>query len=320
VRGFGGFVITMTATVLVSLTTASTAAADGPLHAIPSPSAGPLALAQTTPTCGNQQLSPKPGGGTWTCTFDDEFDATTGDASALNTSWWSPLLTANTGYVNGPAGEYDCYVNSPNNISVSNGALHLTVRQEAAPFSCGGLVTSYTSGMVTTVSKFTQTDGRFEVRALVPSTLLPGLQETFWLYPQNLTYGPWPASGEIDLAEFYSLYSLFDVPAVHYNFNTANPFTSTNTTSGLCTINVGQYNTFDLTWEPGTLTMAVNGNTCLTDNYRSTGTGGSPTSAPFDQPFFIALTQALGVGLNTYIPFLTPLPATTSIDYVRVWR
>jgi hypothetical protein len=66
--------------------------------------------------------------------------------------------------------------------------------------------------------------------------------------------------------------------------------------------------------------MGVNGNTCMTDNYVSTGTSGSPTTAPFDQPFFIALTQALGIGPNTFIPLLTPLPATTSIDYVRVWR
>ena len=40
--------------------------------------------------------------------------------------------------------------------------------------------------------------------------------------------------------------------------------------------------------------------------------------APFDQPFIVALTQALGVGANA-VTAATPLPATTQIDYVRVW-
>jgi hypothetical protein len=40
---------------------------------------------------------------------------------------------------------------------------------------------------------------------------------------------------------------------------------------------------------------------------------------PFDQPFFINLTQALGIGANLFDPATTPLPATTQVDYVRVW-
>jgi hypothetical protein len=42
--------------------------------------------------------------------------------------------------------------------------------------------------------------------------------------------------------------------------------------------------------------------------------------APFDQPFFLALTQALGIGGNAFNPATTPLPATTQIDYVRIWQ
>jgi hypothetical protein len=41
---------------------------------------------------------------------------------------------------------------------------------------------------------------------------------------------------------------------------------------------------------------------------------------PFNQPFFINLTQALGIGTNNFIPGVTPLPATTEIQYVRVWQ
>ena len=42
--------------------------------------------------------------------------------------------------------------------------------------------------------------------------------------------------------------------------------------------------------------------------------------APFDQPFMVALAQALGIGGNASDPATTPLPASTRIDYVRVWQ
>ena len=41
--------------------------------------------------------------------------------------------------------------------------------------------------------------------------------------------------------------------------------------------------------------------------------------APFDQPFIMSLTQALGIDSNAFDPNTTPLPATTQIDWVRVW-
>ena len=57
---------------------------------------------------------------------------------------------------------------------------------------------------------------------------------------------------------------------------------------------------------------------CTTAN-RAWSTRPSTGSEPFDQPFFIALTQALGVGTNHFTPGTTELPATTQIDWVRAW-
>ena len=274
--------------------------------------------AAAAPTCGNEPLGPKPGGGTWTCTFDDEFNG-----NALNTSVWVPQVTATSGYTTGPLGSEACYENSPNNISVSNGALHLTARRAALPFLCGGvLLTDYTSGMVSTYGTFNQTYGRFEVSAQLPATTAKGLQETLWLWPVNDTkYGSWPGSGEVDFSEFYSQYANLDVPYIHYNYSasTVNAATNTNiVTAYTCHINVGKYNDYAVVWEPGNFTITVNGSTCLIDNY--VPDNGLSAPQPFDQPFFIALTQALGIGTNAFNPLTTPLPATTSIDYVRVWK
>jgi beta-glucanase (GH16 family) len=276
----------------------------------------------STSSCGGELPPAKPGDGSWTCAFDDEFDASTGDASALDTSWWVPQVTATSGYTTGPLGSEACYENSPNNISVSGGALHLTVRQEPAPVECGGLPTQYTAGMVSTYGTFNQTYGRFEVRAELPATTASGLQETLWLWPVNDTlYGSWPGSGEVDFSEFYSQYSNLDIPYIHYNYDasTVNTATNTNTVTAYnCQITPGQYNDYAVVWTPGSFTITINGSTCLIDNY--VPDGGLTAPEPFDQPFFIALTQALGIDTNSFNPATTPLPATTSIDYVRVWK
>jgi beta-glucanase (GH16 family) len=264
----------------------------------------------------------KPDGTPWVCTFDDEFDASTGDANSLNLSKWTPQVTATSAYTTGPTTSPACYLNSPNNISVANGYLSLTARKLAAPTNCGWFSTQYTAGMVSTVSGFQQTYGRFEVRAKLPQTTAKGLQETLWLWPTNATkYGAWPGSGEIDFAEFYSQYADREIPYIHYNYNpaTVNAATNTNIVTNYtsCMIDYTAFNDYAVEWQPGTITLSYNGKTCLVDHYVATGLTGAQ---PFDQPFFLALTQALGVGANAFDPATTPLPATTEVDYVRVWK
>jgi beta-glucanase (GH16 family) len=249
--------------------------------------------------------------GSWTCTFDDEFDGT-----SLDTTKWVPQVTATSGYTSGRTA---CFVNSPNNISVANGDLQLTALETAQPFTCtdpaGSFPTQETSGMVSTYGLFNQTYGAFEVRAQLPPSIIKGLQETFWLYPQNETeYGRWPDSGEIDFGEFYSLYPTLDIPYIHYNEAAKDP----NVTAYDCIIVPGTFNTYTVDWTPGNITVLYNGIPCVNDTYNPAAPLTSPQ--PFDQPFFISLTQALGVAPNAYTAGLTQLPATTTIDYVRAWE
>ena len=251
----------------------------------------------STSVCGGNPLGM---GGRWKCTFDDEFIGT-----SLDTANWQPQLTATSGFVTGGP---DCYVDNPNTISVSGGHLNLSALR-VAPFTCSpDYVSSYQAGMVTTRSSFSQTYGAFEVNAKLPQSDVPGLQETFWLYPENLTYGAWPASGEIDFAEFYSVHADLDVPYVHYSNTDLDP----NSTTYTCRINPTQFNTYGLEWTPTTLTMLYNGHVCLTDMWLN-------GPAPFNQPFFIALTQAIGLSGSNAVTANTTLPATTEIDWVRAW-
>ena len=248
----------------------------------------------------------------WQCTFSDDFSGT-----SLDRTKWIPQRTDQSGYTSGKTA---CFVDSPNNISVANGNLVLTAREEAAPFVCpdprGYFPTQYTSGMVSTWGRFAQAYGRFEVRAKVSSASVPGLHTTFWLWPSDANrYGGWPTSGEIDIAELFSRYADRAIPYIHYTPAAPDP----NVTNNYCLIsNPAEYHTYAVEWTTSRIKVIYDGRTCLIDYWKPASPLVKP--APFDQPFIVALTQALEIGTYGSSAVTAPLPASTTIDYVRVWK
>lgn len=291
-----------------------------PTPTTPSPTPTSTAT-QAAGDCGGEQVT-KPDGSAYVCSFDEEFNDT-----AIDGSKWVPQLTSGSNFTSGKAPYKVCYVNNPDTISESGGYLHLSVVKTAAKFTCNGsnvlknFSTQYQGGELMTYQLFSQAYGRFEVRAKLPQITVPGVQETFWLWPNNPTlHGTYPGSGEIDFAEFYSQYSDRVIPYLHYDYNktTVNTTTNTNivTNDYTCLVDITKFNDYAVDWQPGRITLTYNGNVCLVDNYKPSNV---TSPAPFDQPFFLSLTQALGVGTNSPTAS-TALPATTLVDYVRVWK
>jgi len=219
-----------------------------------------------------------------------------------------------TQFATGVQAAHACYLDDPSVISVANGSLNLTLRKVATPVSCtfGGLTgpTNYVAGSVMTYRLFSQQYGRFEARIKNTATTYPGLQETFWLWPDDrYSTGLWPYAGEIDVAETYSSYPTLVIPYLHYSADAWGPINGLNT-AWTCGAARGVWNTYTLEWTASKIQIFVNGKSCLVNT--------SGDSA-FQKPYIIALTQLMGAAGNVY-DGRAPLPATTSVDYVRVWK
>ena len=251
----------------------------------------------------------KPDGTTWACHYVDGFSGST-----LNPLAWSVQKSSNSAAMP----DQTCWEEDPDNVRVQRGKLLLTVRKEAVPFTCespwGDFRTPYTGGSVSTRSKLELTYGRYEVRAKFPTARVTGIHSAIWLYPHDMTYGAWPNSGEIDVAEYYTRYPDRAIPYLHYKSASPDPVTNTQ-----CFIsNPRSFHNYTLEWTPGLITIKYDRTVCM--RHRIDAEAPLTGSAPFDKPFFLILTQTLGIGQNPFDPATTPLPQTMEIDRVRIWR
>jgi beta-glucanase (GH16 family) len=276
----------------------------GPTPAAPTP-ADPAAEPLPADACGAALLAAD--GTRRPCTFADDFDGT-----QLDRTKWLPQTNFITGDL---SGAYACYRDHPDNVAVADGALQLTLRKESTPVPCGHQATApsvFTAGGVSTYHLFSQRYGRFEARVKTTASAAPGLQEAFWLWPDDRQAIPvlWPEAGEIDIAETYSQYPRLAIPFLHYTADdNGGPVPDLNTAWD-CAAARGVWNTYALEWTPSRLQISVNGRTCLVN------TSGD---AAFQRQYIVALTQGLGLSTNAPVA-ATPLPARMSVDYVRVWQ
>lgn len=244
-------------------------------------------------------------GGRLQCTFVEEFTG-----NQLDPESWVRQDTARTGFRLGRT----CF--SPTrNVVVGGGAARLSVTRSFLPFSCrtpgGSFATQYLGADISTWGKFSQTYGRFEARLRFPGFEGAGYHGGFWGNPQQLLYGAWPASGEIDIAEWWSVAPERVFPSLHYTGRTRED------TGWSCVMtNPEAFHTYAVEWTRDRMSFIYDGRTCFTRSWAPT-TLTAP--APFDKPFYLSLTFGEGWPLGPATSS-TPFPATMVVDYVKAWQ
>lgn len=269
----------------------------------------PSASVSTSP--GPSVPVPQPSGTAGDVTFNDDFNGT-----ALDTSKWEIVDSNNTsgGYSLGGS----CFVNDGQHVLVSGGNLILRATQAASPTECnGGLWNpkNYLSGFIWTRNKFSQTYGKFEMRAKLPDA--KGAWPAFWMWAQEGRYNN--AWAEIDILEAYDYGPYTDLGPTLHEVNGGD--------TKWCTINPNVSNDFHLyrmDWSANNISIYYDNQLCKT--FTNWTANGLNNPQPFDQPMYMLLNLAVGMswganGASQTIPDNSNTwPMDMVVDYVRVWK
>jgi beta-glucanase (GH16 family) len=274
-------------------------AADAPAQGgdLPTGGNGPSADLGTPPP---DLAPPSP----WQLTWSDEFN---GAAGAIDASKWNfDTGTGSNGWGNN---ELEYYTNRTDNVTLDgNGNLLLIARRE----SFGGA--AYTSGRINSSGKFSQAYGRFEARIQIAQG--QGIWPAFWILGANIGTAGWPGCGELDIQETVNAAPPTNHGSCHGpGYSGANPLTATYTLPAGA-LSDG-YHLYALEWEPNVVRFYVD------DHLYETRT---PADVPagstwvYDHPFFVILNLAVGGNFPGPPNANTVFPATTKVDYVRVYK
>ena len=200
------------------------------------------------------------------------------------------------------------YYTSGTNSTISGGNLVITAKKE----SVSGR--EYTSSRMITKGKADWLYGRIEVKAKLPKGR--GTWPAIWMFPTDLSYGNWPASGEIDIMEHVG----YDPNKIHFTIHNATyNFMRGTQKTAIKTIpsSIDSFHVYRVDWTPYSIRGFIDGERY----FEYTNANGGFTTWPYDKRFFLILNIAVGgdwggvQGIDN-----TVFPATLQIDYVKYYK
>lgn len=237
----------------------------------------------------------------------DEFDTD----GAPNSAIWN--YDIGDGTANGlPAGwgngELQYYTDRSDNVTVQNGLLIITAKQESFGNS------NYTSARLLTKGKFEQTYGRFEARIRLPNG--KGLWPAFWLLGDDSNGTEiWPQIGEIDIMEYVG-----DEPSTVFGTVHGPGYSGGESISKSYKLDNDRFDNgfhiFGVEWGPDYINWYVDDVL-----YSQLTPEDVPGEWVFNRgPFYIILNVAVGGALPGSPNEETVFPQTMLVDYVRVYK
>ncbi|MEQ1498829.1 MAG: glycoside hydrolase family 16 protein [Novosphingobium sp.] len=271
----------------------------------------------------------------WALVWADEFDGPSIDKRkwGFDADCWG-----------GGNDERQCYTKSGRNAAIEDGKLVITARYERTTGAALPLqlrrqssqgdreaTRDFSSARLTTRGRASWQYGRIEVRARLPQG--QGTWPAIWMLPEKTRYGPWAASGEIDILEAVNLGVICTkCPGGRENtiFGTihfgAKPpgNTQAGTEIGFLEVLDG-FHTYAVEWFADRIIWQVDGRSYAERKAGEWFTAGSKTpGAPFDQPFHLILNLAIGgklpEGRGLGGVRNDGYPKRMEVDWVRVWQ
>ncbi|HET8656439.1 MAG TPA: glycoside hydrolase family 16 protein [Longimicrobiaceae bacterium] len=212
----------------------------------------------------------------------------------------------------------------PENARVEDGRLIIEARRErlrnprydstSTDWRRSREYADYTSASLTTRGLHAWRYGRFEMRARIPVS--PGMWPAFWTVGEH---GRWPASGEIDIMEYYRDMLLANVAWAGADGkaewdDTRRPLAQLGDSAW-----ASRFHVWRMDWDEKEIRLYVDDSllntTALDSTFNADGSGGNPLR----QAHHVILNLAIG-GDNGGDPGATHFPARYEIDYVRVYR
>lgn len=233
------------------------------------------------------------------------------DGNSLDRSKWECEVNA----FGGGNDELQIYTDRPKNVRVETSCLILEAHHE--PTCVQGSVREYSSGRVRTKHRGDWKFGRIEVRARIPEGR--GLWPAIWMMPTDEDYGPWAASGEIDIMENKGHQTRTVSGALHFGGAwPANKFI-THRHRRMCwepAFTEG-FHSYAIEWSKRGISWFVDD--ILVKQHTPASWGAKVGCEPFDRRFHLILNLAVGGHFPGSPNAGTKFPARMEIDSVSVW-
>lgn len=240
--------------------------------------------------------------------LSEEFDT---DGAPNSTVWDFDIGTGPNGDGWGNQ-ELQYYTARPENVTIQNGVMLITAREESFEGS------QYTSARLLTKDRFEQRYGRFEARIRLPFG--QGIWPAFWMLGADIDENPWPGAGEIDIMEYRGQNPTVLIGSVH-----GPGYNGGNAISKEYTLENDRFDTgfhiFGIEWGPDFVNYYVDDvlYNQITPEDVSEETNGQGVWV-FDKPFFILMNLAVGGSFVGAPNAETQFPQTMLVDYVRVYE
>lgn len=251
--------------------------------------------------------------------WEDEFEG-----ASLNSNYWSIVKSGSSAWNNTA---YD----DPRVLEVSNGTLKLRAIKNpnySGTLSSVGSIdrNSIWTGACDTQYKVDFKYGRVEIRARMES--VPRAWPAIWLMPTYSKHGGNPNSGEIDMVERLNLDQYF-YSTIHteYHWDAPNGKADPERYTTEAATDLDDWAVYAMEWDENKIDFYRNDKMYHTFNKGASAMKSGYLRWPFDEEFYIILSQQIGGGwvdgeANSKGLVLqdSHLPYELEIDYVKVYQ